>query len=219
MKRYITIILITLACLGLQGCSHFDEMNKNPYAANEVSSASFIQTITFKTQSKLLSTSYSLTSQLIQHAVSVSTSETSILVHNYDCSVSHTTTFWDLYLQKGNAESMILEARKDKDPGLEAIAMVLRTYVMQLITDVYGDVPYFQAGLMPVDPTNVETNIKYDSQKEIYKDMLLTLEKANTLFKSASNFSEALDNTYGGNVANWRREYISYFGDIHRKSG
>ena len=205
MKRYIKITLIILACLSLQGCSHFDDMNKNPYGAHEVSSASFIQTITFNTQSKILSTSYSLTSQLMQHAVSVSTSETSVLVHNYDCSVSHTTTFWDLYLQKGNAESMIVEARKDNDPGLEAIAMVLRTYVMQIITDVYGDVPYFQAGLMPVEPTNVETNLKYDSQKEIYKDMLLTLEKANKLFKEASNFNNALDNTYGGNVANWRK--------------
>ena len=51
MKRYITIILIALTCLGVQGCSHFDDMNKNPYASNEVSPASFIQTITFATQS------------------------------------------------------------------------------------------------------------------------------------------------------------------------
>lgn len=196
---------MALGCLGLQGCSHFDDLNKNPYAANEVSSASFIQTITFNTQSKLLSTSYSMTSQLIQHSVSVSTSEATVLLYNYDCSASHTTTFWDLYLQKGNAESMIVEARKDNDPGLEAIGMVLRTYVMQIITDVYGDVPYFKAGLMPVDPSNVEVNLPYDSQKEIYKDMFLSLEKANTLFKSASNFSDVLDNTYGGNVANWRK--------------
>ena len=95
---------MALGCLGLQGCSHFDDLNKNPYAANEVSSASFIQTITFNTQSKLLSTSYSMTSQLIQHSVSVSTSEATVLLYNYDCSASHTTTFWDLYLQKGNAE-------------------------------------------------------------------------------------------------------------------
>ena len=35
--------------------------------------------------------------------------------------------------------------------------------------------PYFQAGMMPAESENIETNIKYDSQKEIYMDMLLSL--------------------------------------------
>ena len=131
----------------------------------------------------------------------------SVLIYNYDCSSSHASTFWDLYTQKGNAESMLKEARKAGSPGLEAVALVLRTYVMQIITDVYGDVPYFEAGLMPVQAENVETNLKYDSQKEIYKDMLLSLEKANTLFQdsNAKDFEFALDNTYGGKIASWRK--------------
>ena len=205
MGKYIIRILMVLGCVSMCACSHFDDLNKNPYAANEVSAASFIQTITFNTQSKILSTSYNLTSQLMQHAISVSTSETTVLVYNYDCSNTHTSTFWDLYIQKGNAESMIAEARKDNNPGLEAVALVLRTYVMQIITDVYGDVPYFQAGMMPVQPGNIETNLPYDSQKDIYTDMLVSLEKANTLFAEASNFSSVLDNTYGGDVKSWRR--------------
>ena len=233
MKRYITIILIALTCLGVQGCSHFDDMNKNPYASNDVAPESFIQTITFATQSKILSTSYSLTSQLVQHSMSVSTSETTVLVYNYECSNSQSSTFWELYAQKGNAESMLMEARKDAEEarktielaqqmddssllktaqtsekvakGLEGVALVLRTYVMQILTDVYGDVPYLQAGLMPVDPENVEFNVTYDSQKDIYRDMLLSLEKANKLLKDASNFNAALDNTYGGDVKSWRK--------------
>ena len=210
MKRYITIITIALGCLVGQSCSHFDDMNKNPYAAEEVSPASFIQTITFATQSKILSTSYNLTSQLMQHAIAKSASETTTLVYNYECNISHTTTFWDLYVQKGNAESMLAEARKDGDTGLEGVALILRTYVMQILTDVYGDVPYFQAGLMSVQPENIETNLKYDSQKEIYRDMLLSLETANKLLNPDStattkNFSAALDKIYGGSVASWRK--------------
>ena len=183
-------------------------MNRNPYAVNDASPASFIQTITFATQSKILSTSYSLTSQLVQHAIAKSVSETTTQVYNYDVNISHTRTFWDLYAQKGNAESMLAEARLIGDVGMEAIALVLRTYVMQLLTDVYGDVPYFQAGLMPSHPENIEVNLKYDSQKEIYKDMLRSLEEANELFKSAKNFGElesVLDDIYGGNVASWRK--------------
>lgn len=207
MNRYFTAILITLGCLLWQGCSHFDDLNRDRYAIYEASPASFVQTITFTTQSKILSTSYSLTSQLVQHAISASTSETTILVYNYDCNSTHADTFWELYYQKGNAESMLAEAQKMNDPALEAVALVLRTYVMQIITDVYGDVPYFQAGMMPVQPDNIETNIKYDSQKDIYKDMLLSLEKANTLFQdeNAKNFDAVQDNTYGGKIASWRK--------------
>lgn len=207
MKRYITMILICLGGFIWQGCSHFDDLNQNPYGVYDSSPASFIQTITFQTQSKILSTSYSMTSELMQHAMSISTSESAILIYNYDCNASHASTFWDLYVQKANAEAMLAEAKDFGNPALEAIALVLRTYVMQIITDVYGDVPYFQAGLMPVQPENNETNMKYDSQKEIYKDMLRTLEKANTLFQDekAADFSVALDNTYGGKKDSWRK--------------
>ena len=207
MKKYITIILMCLGGFFGQGCSHFDDLNQNPYGVYGASPASFIQTITFQTKSKLLSTSYSMISELMQHAVSISTSESSVLIYNYDCTVSHSSTFWDLYVQKANAEAMLAEAKDFGNPGLEAVALVLRTYVMQVITDVYGDVPYFQAGLMPVQPDNNETNMKYDSQKEIYKDMLLTLEKANTLFQDAkaADFDAVLDNTYGGKIAGWRK--------------
>lgn len=205
MKKFIVVILMMSGCLIWTGCSHFDDLNKNPYTTNDASAASFIQTITFTTQSKILSTSYSLTSQLMQHAIAKSTSETTTLVYNYDINISHTKTFWDLYLQKGNAESMLAEARKDNDMGLEGVALILRTYVMQIITDVYGDVPYFQAGLMPVEHENTEVNLKYDSQKEIYLDMLLSLEKANALLAKASNFTAVLDNTYGGDVKSWRK--------------
>lgn len=210
MNRYITIILIVLGCLTGQSCSHFDDLNKNPYAADEVSPASFIQTITFETQSKILSTSYNLTSQLMQHAIAKSASETTTLVYNYECNISHTTTFWNLYIQKGNAEAMLAEARRDGNTGLEGVALILRTYVMQILTDVYGDVPYFNAGLMPVQSDNIETNLEYDSQKEIYKDMLLSLEKANVLLnsevtKTTKNFTAALDKIYGGKVASWRK--------------
>ena len=205
MKRYITIFLIVLGICGMQSCSHFDDLNRNRYMVGETSPATFIQTITFRTQSKMLSASYSLTSQLMQYAITKSTLESQTRVYNYETTISQASTFWDLYTQKGNAESMLAEARKAGDAGLEAVALVLRTYVMQILTDVYGDVPYFRAGLMPVEPENIEVNIKYDSQKEIYTDMLLTLEKANALFKKASNFDSVFDNTYGGNVASWRK--------------
>ena len=207
MNRYFTAILIALGCFLCQACSHFDDLNKDRYSIYDASPATFVQTITFTTQSRVLSSSYSMTSQLVQHAISVSTSESSIMLSNYECNSTHADAFWSLYYQKGYAESMLAEAKKTNDPALQAVALVLRTYVMQIITDVYGDVPYFQAGLMPVQPDNVETNIKYDSQKEIYKDMLLSLERANTLFqdKEARNFTAVLDNTYGGIIANWRR--------------
>ena len=87
------MILICLGGFIWQGCSHFDDLNQNPYGVYDSSPASFIQTITFQTQSKILSTSYSMTSELMQHAMSISTSESAILIYNYDCNASHASTF------------------------------------------------------------------------------------------------------------------------------
>ena len=191
----------------MYSCSNFNDLNTDRYAITEVSPAALIQTITFATQSKILSTSYNLTSQLMQHAItkSVTDIETSTYVYNYECTIAQSRTFWDLYVQKGHAEAMIAEARKDGNAGLEGVGLILRTYVMQILTDVYGDVPYFEAGLMPVQPDNIQVNLKYDSQKEIYRDMFMTLEKANTLLKGASNFTQEMDKIYLGKVASWRK--------------
>ena len=61
------------------------------------------------------------------------------------------------------------------------------------LTDAYGDVPYFEA-LQGYTSGGTEFTPRYDSQKEIYRDMFRLLEEANTLLaQSKENFDASED--------------------------
>ncbi len=60
---------------------------------------------------------------------------------------------------------------EDNRPNLNAIMRIHKVYLMSIITDIYGDVPYFEAGKAGVTATP-----KYDSQKDIYYDFFDELE-------------------------------------------
>ncbi len=52
---------------------------------------------------------------------------------------------------------------------------IWKAYTFQILTDTYGDIPYFEAG--KGYPLNI-TYPKYDKQQDIYNDLLNELEQA-----------------------------------------
>lgn len=78
-------------------------------------------------------------------------------------------------------------------------ALVLRSWVFQLLTDVYGNIPYKQAGDIKKYLTPV-----YDTQKDVYFGLLDDLKTANTNL-STSGKSISGDIIYNGNIGNWKR--------------
>ena len=207
MRKYIYIIVLSVASLVHIGCSKFDEMNRNPYAIYDAPAESYVQSILYSTEYNLMSRSYNLITNLMQQAVSTNEGNTSQTIYNYDLPESVSASLWALYKQKGNAESMIAAALNDKNPAMEGVALILRTFIMQVITDAYGDVPYSNAGLLPNQESDYEYYVDYDSQKDIYIDMLRSLERANAAFQKtgSANFNSINDYTYSGNVAKWRQ--------------
>jgi len=82
-----------------------------------------------------------------------------------------------------------------------SIARILRVLQLSLITDLYGDVPYSEAGYGFI---NVNFSPKYDAQKDIYKDMLKELSEAGTALSANSTTLGAADFVYGGDVVKWK---------------
>jgi hypothetical protein len=101
----------------------------------------------------------------------------------------------------------VLEQTKD-DPeqaNIHAAAKVMWVLGMSRLTDMYGDIPYFQAGRGFYD--NVYTPV-FDPQSEIYPDMLQKLEEAANAFNpSLNNFGNGgvQDLIFGGDVAKWEK--------------
>lgn len=86
------------------------------------------------------------------------------------------------------------------------IGKLLLAYNAAVLTDLYGDVPYSQAGIVDDKGLTVYYQPKVDKQEDIYKDILLNIDEAIALFNSPTAVSSQLgtaDYFYKGNVANW----------------
>ncbi len=83
-----------------------------------------------------------------------------------------------------------------------SIARILRVFIYHRVTDLYGDVPYSEAGRGFID---VNLRPKYDPQSEIYTDMLNELEEATAaLGTETSQFGDA-DILFSGDQGKWKR--------------
>lgn len=86
--------------------------------------------------------------------------------------------------------------------NLVAEARIWRAYCFARLTDLYGDIPYSQAG------QGYNSGIykpKYDAQKDIYADILKELdEAAASLDASKATFGSA-DLIYGGKTDQWKK--------------
>jgi hypothetical protein len=102
------------------------------------------------------------------------------------------------------AEIVRLTEGKPLLSNKNAIGRIMKVWLFHQLTDMYGDVPYFEAAL---NVNNVVNYPKYDRQEDIYKDMLKELKESSAqLSNDAAQVSYgASDLMYNGNVDNWRR--------------
>ena len=92
-------------------------------------------------------------------------------------------------------------AHTDGKPNLNAVANIYRVYLMSVITDVYGDCPYSEAGQGYIKGI---ANAKYDSQKDIYYDFFDKLDSA-SMEIDATKDKVSGDVIYGGDMAKWKK--------------
>lgn len=90
----------------------------------------------------------------------------------------------------------------------QGIALVMKSFMFGLITDLWGDAPYTQA-LRGESGDLSDMKPVFDSQQTIYEGILADLEAANTLLsKPASEYSSVIgdeDVFFGGDPEAWRR--------------
>ena len=88
--------------------------------------------------------------------------------------------------------------------GLDAAAAsvkVMKAYGYMQFVDLFGDVPFSEAGQGDADTPN--TNPKQDAAADVYAAANALLDEAIQQLDSASNFTIAYDNFYGGNAKSW----------------
>ena len=96
------------------------------------------------------------------------------------------------------------EFRTTNDPlkvNINSALRIYRVYLMSIITDVYGDVPYSEAGKGFLE---ANFNPRFDTQEEIYNDFFIELsESVDNLDASKDKITG--DVVYNGDIAKWRK--------------
>ena len=99
-----------------------------------------------------------------------------------------------------DAKSMYLLAEEEQNTNLMAISLVLQANAFQILTDLYGPIPYTES----CNPTILKP--AYDSQEVVYDGIIDMLSDAETLLATGSGVVPASsDLVYAGNVSKWRK--------------
>ncbi|RVU00965.1 SusD/RagB family nutrient-binding outer membrane lipoprotein [Mucilaginibacter limnophilus] len=116
----------------------------------------------------------------------------------------YTAAYWEKsYSEQVKPIVDIIEWTKDKPQykNLTQIARIVRALIFQRLTDLYGDVPYSEAGLGYYEKVFYP---KYDKQEAIYADLLKEVSEATDALDAGGD-RPAGDAIYQGNIDKWKR--------------
>ncbi|HOW31846.1 MAG TPA: SusD/RagB family nutrient-binding outer membrane lipoprotein [Bacteroidales bacterium] len=212
IKRY-SVIFTALALFMLAGCEKdFDKINTNPNAPTEASTAALLSQAIRDLAYNDFDVWYSARQSDLacQHFSQRNyTSE-----DRYSFRVNVTDGFFrNNYLYLNNLQQIINlntdPATKDKYAVLYgsntmqiAVAEIMKSWGLQLLTDYFGDIPYKQALQLEKYPQPA-----YDPQKDVYDGLISTLDKAAADLtvlndEGASGFTSG-DLLYNGDLSQW----------------
>ena len=196
MKQYILPLLLSV--LLLSSCNDkLDEINENPNAT-ENPVAAYLLTGSLKHGADLYwgkDANFGAELLFVQQWAAIQYTESD----RYDIANTNVnvTSLWNTsYYTLITDLNKILDFENTKvNNNYRGVALILRSWVFQLLTDSYGDIPYKEAG---------QLTPKYDAQKYVYEGLLKELSDAQALL-SADNSKIEGDLVYQGDVSLWAK--------------
>ncbi|MBN8856628.1 MAG: hypothetical protein BGO55_23730 [Sphingobacteriales bacterium 50-39] len=200
MKMQRVYILLIGLSLGIVSCKkELANINKNPNASENPQPDYLLTAAEKLTADAYWGVDNNMNSSLlfVQHWAKIQYTDPDRYIENNN---SFTTLWKTLYGQSiTDLNKVITIADQQQKPNYKAVALTLRSWVFQLLTDTYGDIPYRQAGKIDSFLTPA-----YDKQEDVYLGLLSDLKTAQATL-SASGGAIAGDPLYGGNIGSWKK--------------
>lgn len=140
---------------------------------------------------------------IVQHIISPNSGVITGANYNQD-NRNATEDMWIDYYRTVIKHTRDLIAQVEDQPGrsnLMHMARIVQAYAFMVLTDTYGDIPYFEGGKGFTDQVVFP---KYDAQQDIYPDIIQELQSA-VAGLNASGGTEASEVMYGGDIDKWKR--------------
>lgn len=195
---FIMLIAISSSCT-----QDFEEINTNnnspalSQAAPEMLLTNIVESMTDRTHEIFFG--HEMGSCWVQHMAKVQYTDED----RYIPRMSVINSTWSSFYASSGMDSQLLIniGVESKNPSYEAIGLILKSYIVSVVTDEWGDVPYTEA-FLGADAEPI-LSPKYDKQADIYVALLANLEQANTLLDEGAAVQG--DILFNGNLTSWKK--------------
>lgn len=203
MKK-IKYILLSLTSAFYIGCSDFGDTNIDPNSAVTVDPSTLLTTAEFNLYSTIYGVNLNadwgllMVQQWSQNEYTQESRYSAIDVNTFNGSFN--TLYVDVLKELVSAKELVdqQEVSNDIKTNRKNILDVMMAQTFAILTDGYGAVPYTEA----ISNVNLP---KYDSQADIYKGILTTLDNASKSFNANAASFDSGEVVYGGDVQMWKK--------------
>ncbi|WP_316820438.1 SusD/RagB family nutrient-binding outer membrane lipoprotein [Pedobacter gandavensis] len=197
MKFKYKTILVLFASLLAACTKDFEEINTNPNSP-ETTNTEFLMS------EVVLSTAYAYQENAVgRRPASAARYLTLVRNTGYDLFDWGPVDWDDIYARLSVNKTFMETAQKRSENQYVAIGKIIKAFNFGYLTDLYGDMPYYQA------LKSKENNViypEYDQQQLIYPDLLKELREANDLLKgSIPEINAKADVMFKGKALQWRK--------------
>jgi hypothetical protein len=198
MKKYMNLklVFLSLGLFLLNACDKdFEELNTNPNVPNAVTPDLLLPNIIRSTVNEVMGTSWGIGNIVTQQTAKIQ------FVNEDRYQWGEQNGIWNtMYTNLRDVQNVYTIAERTGQSNYMGIALVMKSWMMSLVTDAYGDVPYTEA-------TQGKTGVyfpKYDTQESIYAGILADLQRANELLGSTPETVRG-DILYEGKTDKWKK--------------
>ena len=208
MKNKFIHIFLFGALFVLGSCQKFLDVNDNPNNPTDVPPKVMLPTTTVGMAFVNTNELGRVAGLLMQHIAGTANQAIGFEIYNLDGSFDNA---WDFEVYSNAVSDLrgLIAKTEETSPAYSGIAKIQLAYVFASATDLWGDVPYSQAGYGLEFPTP-----RFDLQQDIYQgnaqlgiQSLFDLVKSGItdLGKTSALTPTTDDLVYGGNLGNWIR--------------
>lgn len=206
MKKYITrpaAVLMSALSLSVAGCSDFLDVNDNPNKTESID-PNLVLPSGQAAVALVLGNHYQINGSIwAQYWTQNRSSSQYKTVDSYSQTASSFDRPWQILYADGmeDLQKVIERGNVPTYQQHAAIALLLKAYDLQMLTDAFGDVPNKTS--LQGEAQNV--NATYDSQKEVYDTVFALINRGLSLIDEETELAPgAEDLIFHGNMTRWK---------------
>lgn len=193
--KNLTIFTIAFLLILLQACtSDFEDINTNPNQPEAVTSNLLLTNVLIESVREMDELAWERGNVIAQQVAKIQFTGRD----RYDWGPEDSP--WFLFYNLLRDVNNIVN-NEEEENSYVAVALILKSWMYQVLTDSYGDIPYAEATQGKVEGNYTPA---FDQQEDIYAGILADLEKANAILNTNPTAITG-DVLFGGDLSRWQK--------------